>query len=81
MRVIERFNNDDMDEYHFYEVELTDDKGNTVEKMSVSDSCDTPEDNTLGRSFADIYQVVDMIKAAYEAGKNGEDLTFAKEEE
>lgn len=32
-----------------------------------------PEDNTLGRNFNDVYSIPDLLKIAYEAGKNGEE--------
>ncbi len=33
-----------------------------------------PEDSTLSRNFNDIYSIVSLMKSAYTAGKNGEDL-------
>lgn len=33
-----------------------------------------PEDANLGRDFADVYNIEDLVKMAYEAGKNGEPL-------
>lgn len=43
-------------------------------KFSVHHSEDSPEDNTLDRSFADCFDIPSMLKRAYEAGKNGEEL-------
>ena len=31
-----------------------------------------PEDANMGRDFADIVNIDDLVKMAYEAGKNGE---------
>lgn len=33
-----------------------------------------PEDANLGRDFADIVDIDNLVKMAYEAGKNGESL-------
>ena len=33
-----------------------------------------PEDSNLGRDFCDCWGVVDLMKMAYDAGKQGEDL-------
>ncbi len=35
-----------------------------------------PEDNTLGRNFNDCYSIPKLLQQAYEAGKNGEQLTL-----
>ena len=40
---------------------------------------DEPEDSNLGRSFTDCYNVHDLLKMAYEAGKNGEEWEFNEE--
>ena len=37
-----------------------------------------PEENLLKKGFADVYLIEELIKKAYEAGKNGEDLELAK---
>ena len=51
-------------------------EGLTIEtdglKLEFEDS--PPEDNTLKRNFKDIYKIEDLIKKAYLAGKNGEEL-------
>lgn len=39
-----------------------------------------PEDNSLGRDFSDIYNIPDLMKIAYEAGKNGEEFEIEYEE-
>lgn len=45
---------------------------NTILDFSDGDS----EDNTLSRNFSDVYKIEHLIKEAYEAGKNGEDLNI-----
>ena len=45
---------------------------NTVLDFSEGDS----EDNTLSRNFSDVYHIEKLIREAYEAGKNGEDLNI-----
>ncbi|MBG9773027.1 hypothetical protein [Brevibacillus laterosporus] len=34
------------------------------------------EDNNLSRNFSDVHKIEDVIKLAFEAGKNGEELLF-----
>ena len=62
---------------------LTDDdyvEGLTIEtddmKLQFEDS--PPEDNTLKRNFQDIYKIEELIKKAYLAGKNDEELKVLK---
>ena len=39
--------------------------------------CDgEPEDNTLSRNFGDCYIITDLVRMAYEAGKNGEEFEY-----
>ena len=37
-----------------------------------------PEENLLKRGFIDVYLIEELVKKAYEAGKNGEDLELMK---
>ncbi len=39
-----------------------------------------PEDNNICRNFNDVYNVPEMLKKAYTAGKNGEDLEIINKE-
>jgi len=39
---------------------------------------DEPEDNTLSRSFSDVYKISKLIKEAHAAGLAGEELIFEK---
>lgn len=56
------------DEYQEYcEICVDDD-----EIVSLGNMSECPEDANLGRSFEFIYHLPDILKAAYEAGKNGE---------
>lgn len=42
---------------------------------TVFTACDgEPEDNNLSRNFSDCYNIEDIIKRSFEAGKNGETL-------
>lgn len=39
--------------------------------------CDgEPEDNNMSRNFNDVYKIIDALSLAYEAGKNGEEISF-----
>ncbi len=41
--------------------------------------CDgEPEDNTLGRNFNGVYSIVELMRAAHEAGKRGEPFEIEK---
>ena len=55
-------------------------EGLTIEtddmKLQFEDS--PPEDNTLKRNFQDIYKIEELIKKAYLAGKNDEELKVLK---
>lgn len=42
-------------------------------KFSVC-SGDSPEDNNLMRNFSDCYDIPELLRKAYLAGKNGEEL-------
>jgi hypothetical protein len=47
----------------------------TVDEVKVFDvEDDEPEDSNLSRAFSDCYNVVSLMKQAYEAGKNGEEF-------
>ena len=35
---------------------------------------DEPEDSNLSRSFSDCYKITNLIRKAYNAGRNGEDF-------
>lgn len=39
-----------------------------------------PEDNTLSRNFNDVYSIPDLMKMAWEAGKNNEEFVVEVEE-
>lgn len=52
-----------------YVIEINDKK-----VFSVSDG--EPEDSNLSRDFNDVYEIPKLLKLAYLAGKNGEELTF-----
>ena len=66
------------DEYRtHFEIEAT--RGDNTIGLSFYDG--EPEDNTLSRNFASVYQIEDLIRWAYEAGKAGEELTFGEGKE
>jgi hypothetical protein len=39
-----------------------------------------PEDNSLSRDFCGVYSIPDLIKMAYEAGKQGQTLEMSENE-
>lgn len=50
-------------------------------KGSVSFGSGEPEDMNLARDLSDAYGIEGMLVAAYNAGKNGEELVIENEEE
>lgn len=59
------------DDFRYEALEIT---INDVYKFSVYHSEDTPEDNTLYRNFSDCFDIPNMLKLAYEAGRRNEKL-------
>ena len=47
-----------------------------VERFSVMDG--EPEDSNLNRDFNDCWNVPDLMRSAYEAGKNGETFEISE---
>ena len=47
-----------------------------VEVFEVGDG--EPEDSNLGRDFNDYYKITDLMKMAWEAGSDGENLVVEK---
>ena len=46
-----------------------------IDDKRVFSACDgEPEDNNLSRNFNDCYSIDNLLKQAYDAGKNGEDF-------
>lgn len=73
MKIIEREQEDnEYGEGGFYEIETP------SNRISVGHM--EPEDATLNRDLNFVYSIADMIKEAYEAGKNGEELVWVTEE-
>lgn len=46
--------------------------------LSVYPLCERPEDAIIGRSLISCDKIFSLMKIAYEAGKNGEDLIVEK---
>jgi hypothetical protein len=59
-------------------IELIRDNGETME-ISIGEG--EPEDMYLFRDLSDVYQITDLIKMAYDAGKVGEDYDYEAFEE
>ena len=46
-----------------------------VDGSLIASFCDgEPEDNCIGRNFSDVHNIEDLMREAYEAGKNGEEF-------
>jgi len=52
---------------------------NGKSRVSAQDDAE-PEDNSLGRDLNFVYDIVPLMREAYEAGKNGEEFTYIKSE-
>lgn len=66
----------DLYEDSFY-IEIITNEG----KASVGFGGGEPEDNCLARDLNDAFKIPKMLKMAYEAGKNGEELEEIENEE
>lgn len=44
-------------------------------KIEFSVSEGSPEDNSLGRNFSDCFNIPDLMRMAYDAGRRGEEFT------
>lgn len=51
---------------------------NDTTNFSVHNS-DSPEDNTLSRNFSDCYDIPNLLRMAYQAGKNNEEFVVEYE--
>lgn len=78
IKVVERYSQDDFDYRESYEIKVTED-GKVVYALEFYDG--EPEDNYLCRNFYDVYSIVDLMKYAYEAGKQGKEIEFIDERE
>ena len=56
-----------------YVLTMTADSG---EAISFRDMCQEPEDNSYYRDHRDVRRLPEFIRAAYEAGRRGEDLAI-----
>jgi len=76
MKVVELSRNDEVLEQYDYQdfVEIVVDG---VSEFKVLDG--EPEDSNLSRNFSDCYNVIKLMKLAYEAGKLGEELEIIQE--
>lgn len=80
MKVIESFKEATEPYYNNagpWKLELVNDKGE-IRKLSASEG--EPEDNSFGRDLNFVFSIGDLIKFAYEAGKNGEEYEFIDKE-
>ena len=67
MIVKEITENDEFDYPTYWELHVDGER-----RMGMGNLEDCPEDASLGRGLNDVFCVVDLMKLAYEAGKNGE---------
>lgn len=70
-------------EYHYEEDEdygisddmlVLDGTGKKVCRKSVHSLCECPEDAVIGRGLISCGMIIDLMKLAYQAGKNGEEF-------
>ena len=73
MKIVERITTDED-----YRQSLTIEVDGNIE-FAVGDG--EPEDSNLARDFSDCLSVIDLMKMAYEAGKNGETWEYELIEE
>lgn len=69
-------NSDNLD---FDRMEIRDNDGILIAEESVYPLWECPEDAIIGRSLISCNRILDLMLLAYNAGKNGEDLTVIQE--
>lgn len=67
--VVKRF-----EEHEFWRTALKIEAKTKKDQTELSFIEGEPEDASLGRDYSDVYNIEDLVKMAYEAGKNGERL-------
>jgi len=77
VKEIHEYNNDDHGEVSGVEIEITTATG--TQSISISEG--EPEDMYFFRDLSGVLNITDLIKAAYEAGKNGEPWEYELESE
>lgn len=55
-------------------------ENNEGKQMSVSFGAGEPEDMSLGRDLSDAFRIKELVKFAYECGKNNEDIEVVEQE-
>ena len=53
---------------------VLDDTGKQIACESVYPLCECPEDAIIGRGLISCSRIIDLMKLAYQAGKNGEEF-------
>lgn len=53
---------------------VLDDTGKQIAYESVYPLCECPEDAIIGRGLISCSRIIDLMKLAYQAGKNGEEF-------
>ena len=71
---------DDYGEGEQYNIRVESSSDKEVKVIEMSFGHGEPEDNYLFRDLSDAFNIVPAIKAAYEAGKRGEELVIKQEE-
>ena len=71
MKVVEEMSLDCEDETTYYRLHIVMDDGT---KLEFRDMCQCPEDNTYWRDHSDVPRMAEFVKAAYQAGVDGEKL-------
>ena len=69
MKVIEESSLDCEDETTYYRLHIVMDDGT---KLEFRDMCECAEDNSYYRDHSDVPQLLEYLKAAYDAGRRGE---------
>jgi len=81
MKIVERFKEATAPYYDNggpWELEIDFDNG---EKGAISFHEGEPEDMSFGRELSDVFKITNIVKAAYEAGKRGEEFNYEYIEE
>lgn len=71
--------NEEIDNITWMEVKL--ETKDYTDNVSVSDMSEEPEDANFNRGLSDFQDIPDMLRAAYNAGRNGEELEVVEKTE
>lgn len=80
MKIVYRETDNVYDDLAADEMVVYDNEDNRIGREYVRPLCECPEDAIIGRDLISCGTIINYMKMAYEAGKNGEELIIENEE-